>query len=462
MKRHANRPAIRHAVHRGVRWLTAFALLPAVSCSDDGSNRSVWDSPAAASAGSDGIGDGGGAPGDGVGDGVDGTADDDGGDGGGGSKLDVAGYDPDNPTGSCGCELPYIWVANSSEGTVSKINVRTLVEEGRYVTRPDGDGDPSRTSVNLAADVAVANRHGGLVKIYAEPGDCVESNGMPGIQTSTGAGDVLPWGVEECVAWYRDFPTTNQRPVAWTPGNVVEGSCDSSDEEVWTVMSTAPGLGPGLGGPGGVTVFLLDGDSGATVAEIPVEEFSGFNLGAYGGAVNGEGDLFFTPMGGTAFVRQLVRVAHDSLAVTIWEVPGDVAPYGITDDHDGRVWTSSTLGAGLARFDPDTETWDTISGFSSLGGLAEGEDDLMWVADSQGLISVNIDDFSFGPRYLGPSKGVSVDVDGFVWSVDSGATKIDPATALEVGSYNGLSGPYTYSDMTGHALGSVTCPPPEG
>jgi streptogramin lyase len=198
------------------------------------------------------------------------------------------------------------------------------------------------------------------------------------------------------------------------------------------------------------------------VAEIPVEEFSGFNLGAYGGAVNGEGDLFFTPMGGTAFVRQLVRVAHDSLAVTIWEVPGDVAPYGITVDHDGRVWTSSTLGAGLARFDPDTETWDTISGFSSLGGLAEGEDDLMWVADSQGLISVNIDDFSFGPRYLGPSKGVSVDVDGFVWSVDSGATKIDPATALEVGSYNGLSGPYTYSDMTGHALGSVTCPPPEG
>src|SRR5205085_5715577 len=140
------------------------------------------------------------------------------------------------------------------DGTVSKIDTRTLQEEGRYITRPDGVGNPSRTSVNLSGDVAIANRHGGLVKFYAEESDCVESNGMPGIQTSAGGNNVLGWDVEECRAWYTEFPTTNQRPVAWTPGTVVPGTCDSEGEQVWTVMSAVPGIGPGIGGAGGVIV----------------------------------------------------------------------------------------------------------------------------------------------------------------------------------------------------------------
>ncbi|MEX1363720.1 MAG: hypothetical protein AB1Z98_11370, partial [Nannocystaceae bacterium] len=111
--------------------------------------------------------------------------------GGGGPLLDVG--SPGGGFDGCGCELAYIWVANSAEGTVSKINTSTMVEEGRYLTRPDGNGDPSRTSVNLAGDVAVANRFGGLVKFRADASTCVEHNGMPGIQTSSGPTDVLPW-----------------------------------------------------------------------------------------------------------------------------------------------------------------------------------------------------------------------------------------------------------------------------
>ncbi|MBV1861187.1 MAG: hypothetical protein KUG77_22410 [Nannocystaceae bacterium] len=171
---------------------------------------------------------------------------------GGDIKLDVGA--PEGGLGPCGCELAYIWIANADEGTVSKVNVRTLEEEGRYITRPDGNGNPSRTSVNLAGDVAVANRHGGLTKIFAEEGDCLDTNGMPGIQTSSGSADVLPWGVEECVAWHTEFATTNQRPVAWIGGSITPGTCDSVDQKVWTVSSENPGLGPGLGGAGGVRV----------------------------------------------------------------------------------------------------------------------------------------------------------------------------------------------------------------
>jgi hypothetical protein len=227
-------------------------------------------------------------------------------------------------------------------------------------------------------------------------------------------------------------------------------------------MSTALGLGPGLGGFGGVTVHLLDGDTGETVQQVQVDDFPGFNLGAYGGAVDGDGHLYFSPMGATATPKLLARVDIDTFDVTLWDFPGNVAPYGITVDHNGRVWVSSTIGAGAARFDPQSETWEVVNGFSSLGGIAEGEDNLMWIADNDGMISIDLDTFAYGPRFLGPSKGVSVDVDGYVWSVDGSAIKVDKNTGLEVGSYDGLNGPYTYSDMTGHALGNVTCPPPEG
>jgi len=75
----------------------------------------------------------------------------------------------------------FIWIANSGQGTVSKINTQTLVEEGRYIVRPDSAGNPSRTSVSLSGNVAVANRSGGVIKIFAEIESCQESNGMPGI-----------------------------------------------------------------------------------------------------------------------------------------------------------------------------------------------------------------------------------------------------------------------------------------
>src|SRR5690606_10548894 len=61
----------------------------------------------------------------------------------------------------------FIWIANSGEGTVSKIDTVTGVELGRYVVRPDSGGSPSRTTVNNRGDVAVANRLGGVTMVRA-------------------------------------------------------------------------------------------------------------------------------------------------------------------------------------------------------------------------------------------------------------------------------------------------------
>lgn len=381
---------------------------------------------------------------------------------GGGPKLDV--MPPDGGLNPCGCEFSYIWISNANESTVSKINVLTLEEEARYLTRQDSAGNPSRTSVNLSGDVAIANRHGGLVKFWAEEDDCVESNGMPGIQTSHGPNELLAWDVEECRAWYADFPgVTNQRPVAWTPGTVAAGTCDSIDAQVWTVVSATPGIAPGTGGPGGVIAYLLDGEDGSVVEEIAIDEFSGGQLGAYGGAVDANGNLYFTPMGGITFGGKLARVELETLDVTLWDLEPGVAPYGITVDHNNMVWISGVLGAGAARFDPDTAVWDQVEGFVSLGGLMEGPDDLMWVATSTGALSLDINTLDVGPVFTtnmgGETKGISVDASGHIWVVNEIAFKVDPQTATAVDFYNGLTSPYTYSDMTGYALGNVTCPP---
>jgi hypothetical protein len=93
---------------------------------------------------------------------------------GGGPIFDVA-VDTEGviPGECCGpADWSYIWIANSSQSTVSKINTRTMVEEGRYLTR-DTPGNPSRTSVSVdGRAVAVANRFGGVVKIWTRPEDC--------------------------------------------------------------------------------------------------------------------------------------------------------------------------------------------------------------------------------------------------------------------------------------------------
>src|SRR5688572_27504447 len=134
----------------------------------------------------------------GVDDGVD--------DSGGTLKLDVASADDGADacdTECCAYAFSIIWVANTDQGTVSKIDTHTLQELGRYDTHPSaGGGLPSRTSVNLLGDVAVTNRQpGGVVKIASREDRCFDANGDGTIQTSHGANEVLPWGKDECVLW---------------------------------------------------------------------------------------------------------------------------------------------------------------------------------------------------------------------------------------------------------------------
>jgi hypothetical protein len=388
-------------------------------------------------------GDGDGDPGDGDGDPGDGDPDDD---GGTNNKWDTLAV-PDAAF-NCGGggdngdpEFSYLWAANSSQGTISKIDTKTVTELGRYIVRPDSNGSPSRTSVSLSGHVAVANRNGGVTKIYANEEFCDESNGMPGIQTSNN-NQALPWGTEECIAWHKPMQYESQRPVAWGAGNFNEGSCFWEEEELWTSATNGQSI----------DVYVLDGDDGATLEMVTIQGVQPQYFGIYGGAVDGNGDFWGSQLGQAT----LIRVNRDDMTYDTWPMATD--GYGMTVDSEGFVWTCS---GSVARFDPDTEQWQTANVGGQAGCMADaGEDGLLWVSNGSGVIGVNRQTLQVEKTWnAGGSYGISIDFEGYVWAVAYGTTasKIDPVTG-QFWTYNGLVGAYTYSDMTGYALSNVGSP----
>jgi hypothetical protein len=385
----------------------------------------------------------------------DGDAGDGDGDGDGGIKFDLAeigdaGSQGCGGMGGGGTDFSYIYISNTAQGTLTKLNTQTMIEAGRYQTRPDANGSPSRTSVNLSGDVAVANRNGGLTKVYARLEDCQESNGMPGIQTSSGKDDILAWGVEECVAWYTPFQYTSQRPVAWTAGDFNQAACSYSNQKVWS--SGSNGFN--------VDVVRLDGDTGELEATVPIPGIQAGAFGAYGGVVDAEDGFWIMTY---EYGFPLVHV-WDDLTFEIHLAPGELHPYGITIDHAGRIWIATDLG-GTSRFDPETLQWDTIPGLTGLG-IQEHPDGYMWMGTwpALGIQAIDVETMALGPNIplpeaSGQTKGVSIDFYGYVWLVDMGqsAFRIDPDT-LQYDIYNQLTQPYTYSDMTGWGLSNVSNP----
>jgi hypothetical protein len=415
-----------------------------------------------------GCGDDSGSGGDGMGDGIesltslgDTTAEGDG-DGDGDDELDTTGDgDGDGDTGDpcqggIGDVEGFIWIANSGEGTVSKIDTVTGVELGRYIVRPDSAGSPSRTSVNNRGDVAVANRNGGVTMVRANMEDCVDVNGTPGIQTSSGAADILPWGQDDCVGWYTELLHGDNRPVAWTAGYTDPDTCQYFDRDVWTAWSDAA-LGTAV-------VALLDGNTGAIIQQIPIPElpeaWPGW-FGFYGGAVDKDDNFWTAQLQGGL----LIKVNRSDFTVQTYPVPVE-GGYGMTVTPEGYVWL---CGRYTHRLDPNLGTWMSVNHFVDpdsihTGGCMGDGEGLLWRGAYGQIMAVDTETLAVVKQIpvTQPDDdfiwGVAIDFDGFVWAVPrngSRAYKVSPETDSVVLTVQGLVSAYTYSDMTGFALSGV-------
>jgi hypothetical protein len=362
-------------------------------------------------------------------------------------------------------DFSYIWIANSPQGTVSKIDTQTATEVGRYYTGPVGSRDPSRTSVSSDGQYAVvANRDGGLTMIAAEDENCVDTNQNGVIDTSTGANDILPWGTDECVRWNIALPATGSsgpRPVSWTIGPQDPITCQHTAGDIW--------IGWYNSGTNQGQFRLVEGMTGATLDNVTVPSWSGMSWGPYGGAIDSENNFWAIGWGQSGPVVKIDGVTHEA---THFGNPGGWI-YGMGLDLQGNTYASGCGNGNVYRFDAVAETWSTVAtvpGVSCLRGLQVDRNGVAWIAKNGpcGLAAIDTSveppapiDMNIALPGCGTPVGVSIDAEGYVWVVDQSANsafKVDPDTYAIVSTVTGLVNPYTYSDMTGAGIAGQIIP----
>jgi len=355
-------------------------------------------------------------------------------------------------------DFSYIWIANASQGTVSKIDTQTLVELGRYRTDPSSLASPSRTAVNVNGRfAAVANRAAGtIVAFAAHEDDCIDRNKNGTIETSSGADDILPFGEEECLLWHITVEPNNNnvyqkgpRPLGWDFADQDPSTCAWQTHNLWTGWYSASGA---------AYFWHLDGTDGSVLdsIEVPVWGNKGV-FGPYGGAVDSEQNFWVAGWHGP-----LARINAADLTIDIWNDPilNQIDAYGMALDAQGRPWFGGGSG-NVVRFDPKTETFKDLGDAGGiLRGLMVDRNGTAWIAGNQGCRLVEVDtnaETITNPNIEIPGcdtpVGVSIDAEGFVWIVDNKgvAFKMNPED-YSFEEVDGLVFPYTYSDMTGAGI----------
>jgi streptogramin lyase len=350
---------------------------------------------------------------------------------------------------------PFIWIANSAENTVSRLNTTTGCEEARYYVC----SDPSRTAVSLdGAGIVGCRSDGQVYKIAVSEGYCIDKNGNGTIETVKDTNEdcvITPDEMvqdDECIVW-KVSPVQNQNGCARAAGVDTDGN-------VWVGMWNSKQL------------YKLDGETGETLKTHPI------TMRPYGLAIDQEGIIWIAsrdPNGALGMVHP------ENGQLNTWQNPTGEC-YGMAIDPYQGVWVATGWSTGgLARFDMESHTWQTYSnpGMEATRGVAIkletddaglvngatvyashhgggcGSNQYVTVVDAQSgqvLPSINIGSGK-GP------VGAAIDSDGNLWTVNqcgNSATKIDGDTHNVLGTYPVGSGPYTYSDMTGYALKTIT------
>jgi hypothetical protein len=379
---------------------------------------------------------------------------------------------PGETEGMGDVEKSYLWVANSDEGTVSKIDTQKVLEVGRYRTGPlvaEYAENPSRTAVSFDGRFVIVNgrQSGRSTVIAANAEDCVDKNANGVIETSKNKADILAWGADECVVWSMVHPFNGDigggpRGVTWTPGTLNPNTCLFEEPKVWV------GYLPPQNG--NAAMARLDGATGMVEETLTINNWfvGDTSWGPYGAALDKELNVWFIGLRGELF---RINTMDNPATFDRWVPPNQLQMYGMTVDPDGDPWFGPNCGE-ITTFDPVNEQFIGVPGTDACHrGLAADKAGAVWVADNSQCGVWQVDHkmnklIAFHP--LNPCSvpvGVSTDTEGFVWVVDEGdfvnggwAWKIDPKNVPAMVKVDVVGDHYTYSDMTGGQIKSVVQP----
>lgn len=432
-------------------------------------------------------------------------------------------WDPDEGgivIGGGSTSAPYAWIANVSDGTVSKIDQFTGDEVARYYAGPPPHGRlyPSRTAIDAYGNAYVGDRcitynwwgsydcQAYATKYAGDPAYC--RNGA----AVTSAGSVpLVWGTDDCVLW--------SVPIGSGPGAMVRAVAVSHGDDahpdgyIWVATTNdVDGVSAGR-------AYKLDPDNGAVICSV------GLPISVYGATSDG-GDpekIWFSEI----FNGRLASVDADTCAYEGVHSNADpwcganAQAYAVTTDGAGNIWQAGWGCGDARRYTPSTNEWcyaDTRGYGNAVGitvdtGRTDGvssQDPQVWVshynwpthlshfpADAAcvdqcaswgcsawgwawaGLVCTEwscltntrvIDPASIQHTWLpaGHNAGWGIGVDftdtNRLWVVGNGqarASVYDPLAGTTVGyptTPAPLAGPYTYSDFTGFQFRSFVNP----
>lgn len=354
--------------------------------------------------------------------------------------------------------LPFIWVPNSNEGTVSKYDTVTGKELGRYRTGPTSSGDPSRTTVDLDGSVWFGNRGTGTVVkiVLPESGKWVDKNGNGVCNTSRDddndgvieAGEVLDWGQDECVLYDVLLGSSGSGP---------RGIAIDANNDLWAGTYTLSG---------GNNFYHIDGDTGLIIDADTIS----IPYGSYGAIIDSNGNIWSSS--GPNY-RNVLKINPVTKEIT--PIPLTLPPYGLGIDKNNHLFVSGWGANQISKIDMNTTTVLTTvpQGDSNSRGVAVTDDGDVWVANSYNGAVTRLDNnlnskatISVGSGGYGSTPtGVAVDAEGKVWVCnynDGYLKRIDPATnsidfSVQTPGLNGGIGMhYSYSDMTGIIARTVT------
>jgi hypothetical protein len=419
------------------------------------------------------------------------------------NEWDIEGQGSDglveNPEGglelsSDSFDFTFLWIANSEEGTVSKIDTRTGQEVGRYVSalmldltmpfplapcdpnsdRPIGNC-PSRTAVDLHGDVWVANRafnsQGSVTKIAHR--DCVDKNGNGTIETSN---DANGNGTIELLD-NQEFFGEDDECILFTK----KIGIGQSVPRALAIDPFAPVRGVGsvwVGAFSESRYYQLDAATGDLIRTVDVPH------NPYGCIIDRFGSLWSIDLGSTnisygpprGLVKIVSRTGEVSGPIQVRGSNGCSGGYGVTLDGADNIWIGAFACESVHRYTPSTDSWFTVklpSGTGYARGVAADRDGWIYVGSSHTLDGdllghitrfrhedgSQLNTFDFGRDSQG-TIGVGLDYEGRVWGVNqatSSAVRLDPTTGETVHFPTG-TGPYTYSDFTGYTLRNFTAP----
>jgi len=369
--------------------------------------------------------------------------------------------------------LPYIWVPNSNEGTVSKVNTLTGMEIARYRTGPQSSTNPSRTTVDLEGNCWLGNRQTGTaIKIGLLENNCYidrNQNGVPDTCRDLdgngviNADEILPWGSDECVLY--EVILIPGREGTYTPGNYTgpyvndnnnpgpRGIAVDSKNNVW------------LGTYGSKKYYHVDGKTGQIMNTV---DLSPVGHTPYGAVIDQNGILWSSGAGG----QNVLRLDTSNNSITTINLHHFV--YGLALDRNNHIFIAGWDSSCFSRINILTGRidWTKPCPYQSRG-VAVTDDGDVWIANSAGgTVTRYSNNGEFKATIIVGSTptGVSVDNQGKVWVVDYGDEyihRISPGNKQKDSVGNIINGVelskriiggthYGYSDMTGTISNTIT------